>query len=307
MLSRSLVAFVLTLAATAMIVQPAWADLAPHGGGAACGTDSWGGECRVHAEDPQTSKPAQPGSGRTDPTRNDTCLYKGREVDCKSDLGTWSNERECWVKRADVQPPKTDPVWEGHDDGAIYWCTPPHAALPLGDAYRFWGPSGTPLVDPIDLAEQAIQRMRLKVPRLGTTPLNPEAPTVVGVPTWLWLADQDPQSYGPITRTATAGATTVTATAHVTSVTWDLGDGTTIICASPGTPWTPAHGTGPSPNCGHTYQRPSLDQPDRTYDLTATTHWQVDWHGAGQTGQITFALTGSRELEVTEIQVLQTR
>ncbi len=234
------------------------------------------------------------------------CKYRGNKVDCKSDFGKWNNERQCWVKRADDQPPKSDPVWKGHSDGAIYWCTPPFAAMPVETPYTFWSPVAPSVADPSDLAEEAIERMQLTAPTVGMTPLNPQAPMVVGVNAWLWLADAGPHAYGPITRSATAGSTTVTATAQVTGVTWDLGDGTTLTCAGPGTPWTRARGTGPSPTCGHTYEHPSLDEPDDTFDVTATTHWQVDWTGAGQSGEITFTLDGSREIEVTEVQVLQT-
>ena len=39
----------------------------------------------------------------------------------------------------------------------------------------------------------------------------------------------------------------------------------------------------------------------------ATAHWLVTWTGAGQSGQITFTMTGQREQPVTEVQVLQTQ
>ena len=178
-----------------------------------------------------------------------------------------------------------------------------------GGSYAFWVPPGETVetVDPADLAEDAIARMHLVAPKVGLTPLDPDAPMVVGVPAWLWLANDGEQSFGPITRSATAGSTTVTATARVTHVTWDTGDGDTVTCAGPGTPWTSDQGIGASPTCGHTFDKPSINEADHSYDLTATTHWQVDWSGAGQQGVITFDLTGSRELEVTEVQVLQTR
>jgi hypothetical protein len=100
----------------------------------------------------------------------------------------------------------------------------------------------------------------------------------------------------------------VSATAKATKVVWDMGDGTKVTCRNPGTEWTPAKGDADSPTCGHTYLVDSGDQPDDAYTITATSHWKVDWSGAGQSGTITFTLTGpTRQLEVVELQALRTQ
>jgi hypothetical protein len=266
----------------------------------------------IDEHDPEGGGPGSSREGDSVPT----CTYNGVPISCSSPDGSWSSSKQCWVKRITPDPPPGDPRWEGHTDGSVWTCRPPGSGEGGtvgggfgGGTYTFWVPpeQEPDAVDPVGLAEEAVERMRLVSPTLGMTPLNPEAPMVVGVPTWLWLADDGPHAFGPITRSATAGSTTVTATARVTRVSWDMGDGTVVSCSTAGTPWAPARGTGPSPTCGHTYARPSIDEPDRTFDVTATAHWQVDWSGAGQTGQITFSLSGTRELEVTEVQVLQTR
>ncbi|MBB6439823.1 hypothetical protein [Streptomyces candidus] len=78
-------------------------------------------------------------------------------------------------------------------------------------------------------------------------------------------------TYGPTTATATAGGVTVSATA-------------TVTCAGPGTPYSPARGTSPSPDCGHRYTelaRP-LGQP---YRGAATSTWTVAWQVVGGTGE----------------------
>jgi hypothetical protein len=159
----------------------------------------------------------------------------------------------------------------------------------------------------VSLAERAVERMELAAPRIGMTPLRPGAPLLVGMDAWLWIDNSGPHGYGPITRTATAGPTTVTATARVTKVTWDLGDGTRLTCRDAGTPWSPDLGTGPSPTCGHRYTTSSMSEPNGTFTVRATTHWQVVWSGAGQSGQITFQMSDQRQQEVTEVQVLQVR
>ena len=45
-----------------------------------------------------------------------------------------------------------------------------------------------------------------------TPPPGPDSTTLVGLPTWMWVADPGPQTWGPITRTASSGSVTVTAT-----------------------------------------------------------------------------------------------
>lgn len=243
-----------------------------------------------------------------------TCQFRGAQIDCSSDEGTWSNDRQCWVSLADPQPPKDSSIWEGNTRGAIYECTPPaYSGGRLGASWGapsfFWSDAAPPVtsVSPAALAREAVERMDLVAPTVGATPLpGGDEVSLVGLPTWLWIDGADAHSWGPITRTAAAGGVRVSATAQATRAVWSMGDGTTFTCTGPGTPWTPQRGTGPSPTCGHRYERPSDREPHGTFTIRATTHWRVDWTGAGQRGVITFALTGTRDLRVTELQVLQT-
>ncbi len=241
------------------------------------------------------------------------CTFKGEEISCTSADGVWSEERQCFVQRVSPQPAADHAIWEGRDEGTIYQCVQPGAAFSagVGTGFWFWAPSagnaGAPvLVDPVTLAEKAIERMELESPAIGMTPLNPGAPLLVGMDAWLWIDNAGPTGYGPITRTATAGPVSVTATARVAKVIWDLGDGTRLTCRNEGTAWSPDQGTGPSPTCGHRYLAPSTEEPDGVFTVGATAHWQVEWAGAGQSGQITFTMHGEREQLVTEVQVLQT-
>jgi hypothetical protein len=213
------------------------------------------------------------------------------------------------------QPPTTDPIWKGNTDGTIYWATCPDTlgAAASGGNHAFWGPTagtaGAPaLINPADLADEAVDRMNLVGARVGATPLNQSSPGVVGIQTWLWIDGADEHSWGPNTATASSGGVSVSATAKATKVVWDVGDGTKVTCRNPGTEWTPAKGEADSPTCGHTYLVDSGDQPEDAYTITATTHWKVDWSGAGQSGTITFTLTGpTRQLEVVELQALRTQ
>lgn len=285
--------------------------------------DSFGGrQCELGATDPGkdgnvgTANPNQAGSNQAGSAsaKKRECTYRGADVPCTSDQGVWSSERQCFVQRVSPQPKPVHAIWEGREDGTIYQCSPPDAAFSAGTGVGFWfwapsaGASGSPvLVDPVTVAERAVERMALRSPKIGMTPLREGAPLLVGMDAWLWIDNAGPRGFGPITRTATAGPVSVTATAKVKKVRWDLGDGTRLTCRSAGTPWSPDRGTGASPTCGHRYLSPSSAEEDGSFTVTATAHWLVTWTGAGQSGQITFTMTGQREQPVTEVQVLQTQ
>jgi hypothetical protein len=143
-------------------------------------------------------------------------------------------------------------------------------------------------------------------------PLQPGKPTVgpppkvnkwkmaaVGYPLWIWAeGNLDP---APVTHSVSG--LSVSLNPSLAKIVYDMGDGTTITCG-PGTPWhkgsVPA-GT-PSPDCGHTYTKPSL--PKGSYTITATTHWSVGWTAGGQSGTIPFTQTLSTTLPVGEVQTL---
>jgi hypothetical protein len=263
----------------------------------------------------------QPGSsddaaGPTTSASQRTCTYLGVEIDCTSSKGVWSEERQCFVQRMPGEVTEENP-FQGHTDGSVYRCATPGSAggglmgVGPGSMYLFWAPApgdaGAPaLVDPVTLAERAVERMELAAPRIGMTPMTPGAPLLVGMDAWLWIDNEGPRAFGPITRSASAGTTTVTATAKVAKVVWEMGDGGTVTCLNAGTPWRPALGIGPSPTCGYRYESPSTEQRDRTFTVRATAHWRVDWEGAGQSGRILFSMSSTRDQEVRELQVLQT-
>ena len=261
--------------------------------------------CEVVAEPPSTPGSSTPGRGSSS-GKKVTCEWMGQMVDCTSDKGTWSNDRQCWVELADPQPPAGTSVWEGNTDGAIYKCSPPSGGggrlgVAWGTPRYFWADSVPPQVNPAALAREAVDSMNLVAPTVGATPLpKATAVSLIGLPTWLWIADADERSWGPITRTASAGGVTVTATAKVAKVVWDMGDGNTVTCTNKGTEWSAAKGVGDSPTCGYRYDR----RGERT--ITATTFWEVDWSGAGQSGTITFDMSGTRDVNVVELRAVIT-
>lgn len=271
------------------------------------GTGGTGKDVEVHPKDPGGQGNTHGGTKAkpvTDEPEKRTCTFKGVEMPCKNVAGEWSDDLNCWVQRYSPQPPKDYPGWKGHTDGAMYLCTPPDGT---GEGiYDFWAPdTGAPgapqTVDPVDLAEEAVKSMHLRAVDIGITPpAGPDSYTLIGIPTWLWVDEPSQATWGPITRSASAGAVTVSATAHVSDVVWDMGDGTRVSCGR-GTPYAAGHGADPSPTCGHTYATPGR------FDVSATSHWTVEWEGAGQAGTITLTLTDDSSVWVRQAHGLISR
>jgi hypothetical protein len=106
--------------------------------------------------------------------------------------------------------------------------------------------------------------MRLRAIDIGIVP-EPGADRMglIGLPTWMWVNQPDAHTWGPITRSVSAGGVTATVTARVDRVVWDMGDGATVTCATPGTPYEDHYGNTDSPDCGHRYTRTSVGEPQR--------------------------------------------
>lgn len=234
-------------------------------------------------------------------------------VDCKTDAGVWSNDRLCYLKVEDPQPPKDDPVWEGNDEGYIVTCSPSEewcneVAIPNGTGGRActeqttgWqqDPPGAPPADPAAIARKAFAALPLTAIDIGIVPEDePGRVGLVGMPTWMWAQDPTENQVGPRETSATDRGLTVTLDARVDRVVWDMGDGNTVTCTGPGTPYQDSYGKKESPDCGYVYSRQG------EYEVTATTYWVADWTGGGQSGQLTDEFTSQTTITVGELQVL---
>jgi hypothetical protein len=217
----------------------------------------------------------------------------------------------CIARKLAPPPPVGSPLWEGHKpgDGDVYVraCAYDAGATAVGAGYgrpgTFWSAT-TPAarsVDPEVLARRAVERMRLdgpniQSPRAGGT-------YVVGMPLWLHVG-QSPNTFGPTSKSASAGAVTVTATAEVANIKWSMGDGTTVTCQGPGTAYKPSFGKRPSPDCGHVYTHTSAGSGGKKYTVTARATWQITWTGAGQQGEFTTGRASQVQVPVGELQAL---
>ncbi|MFE5334758.1 hypothetical protein ACFQ8E_02495 [Isoptericola sp. NPDC056573] len=235
-------------------------------------------------------------------------------VDCRTDAGTWNASRLCYEKLVSPQPPTSDPVWDGNDEGYIVTCSPseewcnevaipggtgPAACLTTTDGWQE-NPPGAPPADPAAIARRAFAALPLTAIDIGIVPEDgPGRVGLVGMPTWMWARSPTANQVGPRETSATDQGLTVSLDARVDRVVWDMGDGTTVTCDGPGTPYQDSYGKKESPDCGHTYTRQG------EYQVTATTYWVADWTGGDQSGQLTDDFTSpATTITVGELQVL---
>lgn len=250
--------------------------------------------------------PGGPGDGGGDPGGGTVkCFYLGNEVPCENQGAPWSAAHSCWVTLADPQDPP--PEGKADEDGDWYFCSPPPPYIaPTGGPPKVWieGPA-TEWVNPGELAARAVAAMDLEPIGIGIVPeAGEDRMGLIGLPVWMWVGNPAPNTFGPITRSASAAGVTVTATAAVAKVEWDMGDGSDPITCGAGTPYADRYGKSDSPTCGHRYQRTSADQPGGAYEVAATSFWRVEWAGGGMTGVIEFDLSATADIRVGEAQVL---
>lgn len=157
-----------------------------------------------------------------------------------------------------------------------------------------------PLPAPAQLAQVAREQLRLPSPRIQASPADEQ---LVNLPTWLWL---ERGGWGAVSATASVPGVSVTAVARPTSVDWTMGDGHSVTCTGPGTPYgASASPKSPSPDCGYTYRTTSAGRPDSAFAVSATVHWTVTWAGAGQSGVFPgMTTTSDADFRVAESQAL---
>ncbi len=160
-----------------------------------------------------------------------------------------------------------------------------------------------PAPAPADLARRARAQLRLPEPEMG---MSPRGEQLVNLPTWLWLARSD---WRRVSAAASVPGVSVTAAARPAKTVWTFGDGSSVTCQGPGTPYAGAvDANQSSPDCGHTYRTSSAGRPSCAYIVSATVHWKVTWAGAGQTGTFPdLTTTSNASVRVAESHALNTR
>ena len=191
-------------------------------------------------------------------------------------------------------------------NGTAACAVPVCPALVLVDQYSCGAPAAPAVVDPYLLALQAQNELTLPAPTLHTAP--PPNKLIVEWQIWLWM---DADAWRPLSATASAGLVSATVTARPVRVRWEMGDGSTIVCDGPGTPWDPnLPAAQQSPSCSYVYRRSSADQPNASYVVRASIDWSTSWvavsaAGGGALGPA--VTTGVLPVQVGEVQALVTQ
>lgn len=278
-----------------------------------CVIDATSGHCIYPLEsdggEPQKGRGPDPDrrkSGSNTGTRS--CSYQGRQIACSGPLGEWSEYAASWCRVLPNQPPADDPVWNGNTSGAVYACVRPgFDGLPdPGATMLRWLPAPPEAAppDPRELAQRLFASIDFQAPEIGIFPRgdSTQRMSYVGWNMWLWAAPTSELQWGPITDSISEGGVTVTLTATVSELVWDMGNGDSLTCGK-GTPWSESATGGrnvASPDCGYLYAS------DGTYTVTATSNWDVQWSGGGQSGTIPLTLSRDAQVIVGELQSLNT-
>ena len=298
MLKLARMAAVLMLAGAFLLVAPASAQADPYGD-TRCDNNPSAPGCDVTAGNPGGGGDSNPGNGGGGRGGDGKCRNpSGEEIPCERD-GAWAGADGCYYSPADPSP-STIAALGGQPAGEGGW----YIRTCYGDDSGFgsvvWIAGEPPVVSPEVLARQA--RARLDLPRVVIR-MNPPGDQLVNLPVWLAL---DRGSWGSRSATASVPGVSVTATARPVKASWSMGDGVTVTCSGPGTPWT--SGTNPakaSPDCGHVYRRSSAGAPGGHYAVTVTVTWEVTWAGAGQSGTVPgLTTTGQVQTRVQESQAV---
>lgn len=270
--------------------------------------DPYTGICIIVAVDHGTpGSPGDDGTPKGAGSGSASCRGPAGDMPCYDPAFGWFSEADgCYYQRASPQPDGGDPIWDGHyPDGAVYLAVCP-GTPGTGGGFVWWadpppGYGGTNAT-PAQLANEAVRQMQLRGPDIGIVP-EPGKTGLIGLPVWMWTR-VSAQTWGPNSATASVPGVSVSATANAEQVTWSMGDGHTVVCENPGTPYEDRFGARSSPTCGHTYTRTSARQPGEAYTVTATTTWRVVWAGGGQRGELQLDRSSTVALRIGELQVL---
>lgn len=288
------------------------------------GTECWRGNCVV-APPPVPGSPGGGGGGTSDPVTGFTpgptdCYRLGEPADkenkipCTNDKGgAYQPALGCYMQLAD--PQKAAPSGAGEGEGAWYYCIPPTCKPSTGmfdtpcissSAARWLTspPPGIAMLTPAQAAKSLVATFQLEGVTVGST-TKASGKGAVGLPVWLWVENPTPLSWGPYEKSATLGGVTVTAKARVANVAYSMGDGETVVCANPGTPYVKGYGNTDSPTCGHRYGQMSPGDGAQPYTVTATSNWEVSWTSTGgETGVIGTTTQSQLQIRVGELQAV---
>ena len=270
-------------------VEPAWAG-DPGDQNTYSAAQASGGQLTVQAGVTEWVPPANtswarttgsdPPPGKPNPNQPYGCTYGAGGPSATALLGVGGPQPGQWVFPACRGPGVIDPM-------PAVWVTGAQPVVAVAQ------------LSPVVVAEQAVRRLGLSSPVIRMAPPSGDA-QLVGVATWLWI---DPASWKTLSASASAGPVTTTATATPSKVTWNMGNGDSVTCQGPGTPYDPSQPNATT-NCSYTWAAPG------TYTVTATIYWSVSWTAKGTAGGGNLGVQGgpasSVAVRVEESQAINT-
>jgi hypothetical protein len=267
---------------------PAWAG-DPNGQYGWTNAQASGGQLTVQAGHTYWTPPASsswatagksdPPPGKPNPNQPYGCTYQADPA-AQQTLGAGGPTPGQWVIPTCAGPGVIDPM-------PPFWVT---GAQPAAAAVQ---------VDPVVVAQQAAQQLGFGSPTIEMAPPD-GSPQLVGVASWLWI---DPGQWRTLTASVVAGPVTATATATPSKVVWDMGDGNSVTCDAPGTPYS-AEDPSATTDCSYTWPQAG------SFTVTATVYWSVTWAATGAPGGGNLGVQAGPAAEVavqvTESQAINT-
>jgi hypothetical protein len=296
MLTRPRLLFAPILAA-AMVWSVVGVAHAAGGGGCDTSTQPW---CSTNG----SGSGASPGSGNSGGGVGG-CSWNGQPIPCTDpDYGTYIGNG-CYFAPYSPQPTTVPP--SGSDPTTGLWGVKSCYTAPGSGAVMQlieWRRNPAPSMTAAQIAQLALAKLHLLGAQIVVAP-QPGGAGAVGLPVWLSTV-MTAGTWGPQTASDTEGDITVTITAQASRIVWSMGDGGTVPCGNPGTPYDPKFGMAASPACGYVYAVPSSTpaHPHGRYTITATTFWTVTWTGDGQSGVLTPTSQAQTSVEIGEVQVV---
>ncbi|MCV7750617.1 hypothetical protein M3B80_008195 [Micrococcus luteus] len=298
------------LGASAVAVAPV--AVAETTGGGRCQI----GTCIVEAETPgapgTATQPvvgngAEPGgdNGSTPPKEVNFCEVNeplpGDSIPYRCDVN-YDPVRDCvWTT---LSPQPAPPEGEDPTRGAWEECIPANTTLGQQNEIRWMVSSGSGTTTPAQAAVEVVEQMQLKGIEIGMVPFPKDQQGVgaVGLPAWMWVANPgDAQAWGPYSVTRTVDGVSVQATARPLEVTWDMGNGDSVVCTTAGTPYDESYGRQESPDCGYTWEKMG------DYRVSAITTWSVEWTAGGESGVLETVTRSAQDVKIGEFQALNVR
>ncbi|MDT0331177.1 hypothetical protein [Nocardiopsis lambiniae] len=189
-----------------------------------------------------------------------------------------------------------DVDWDAIDWDAIDWSQIDWDSMDW-DAIFAEAAEGEEGTDPLTALEEAMASFELPEPKIATSP-GTDSLVLVNTPLWLWV---EPEDWDAESVSAQLGSTSLTVSATPARTAWTMGDGSTVECEGPGTPFDASthDAASASPDCGHVYTSASDTAAEGAHTVTVRVLWDTEWSFSGGESGTLEQLTSTSEVDLT--------